>query len=296
MRYRPFGKTEIAVSAVSLALCDPAGRMRHADWKALVYSGLENGINAFEVVGSDPAILDGLAEALESIERRLAFVALRLGNTPGRSRDFSARTLFNTVEAALARSGLEYFDVAMLDDPATTELTPDALAMMKEMRKEGGVRLIGVAGQGDEIDAYLQTGAFDVLGIPYNMSSGWRERHRLKAAQDRDMAVIGYDYYPEAFRAAEPRGNGPMGWFRRKPEVAAADRAYDFLHYTPNWTAEEICLAFALTEPALATVQLGVEAAPRLAELARATERDLPAGLPSRIEMARFGGDAAARR
>lgn len=296
MRYRPFGRTEIAVSAISLALADPAGRMRQADWKALVYSGLENGINTFEVVGEDPAILDGLADALQSIERRLAFVGLRLGNTPGRGRDFSARTLFNTVEAALARSGLEYFDVVMLDDPATDELTPDALAMMKEVRKEGGARLLGVAGTGDEIDAYLQIGAFDVLATPYSLSSGWRERHRLKAAQDRNMAVIGYDYYPAAFRAAEPRSASPLGWFRKKPEVTAADRSYDFLHYTPNWTAEEICLAFALTEPALATVQLGIDAAPRLAELAKATERDLPAGLPSRIEMARFGGDAAARR
>ena len=64
-----------------------------------------------------------------------------------------------------------------------------------------------VLGQDDAIDAYISTGAFDALALPFNMNSGWRERHRLRAAQQRNMAVVAYDYYPSSLHptvAEEP--------------------------------------------------------------------------------------------
>jgi len=64
---------------------------------------------------------------------------------------------------------------------------------------------------------------------------------------------------------------------------------YDFLHETRGWTPEEICMAYALTQPALATVQITTDQAARLAELCDVAEREMPPGLASRIEMARFG-------
>ena len=292
MRYRPFGKAGLAVSSVSLALTDAPSRPRAADWTKLIFAAMENGINTFEVVGANPAILDGLAEAVGSVDRHLLFIGLRLGNSATRmGRDFSPRTMFNSVEAALARTGIEYLDLAMLDDPGTEELSPEALGMLKDLRNQGRAHHIGVAGEGEAMDAYISTNAFDVLSTPYNLLSGWRDRHRIKAAQDRDMPVIAYDFYSKQVQAlGETAAPAKGGWFRKAPaSPLSGSGTYAFLNETPNWSAEEICLAFTLTEPCVATVQITSDRADRVTELAQATERDLAPGVASRIEMARFG-------
>ena len=69
--------------------------------------------------------------------------------------------------------------------------------------------------------------------------------------------------------------------------ISFAD-SYAFLDATHNWTAEEICLAYALTEPALATVQLFAPSLDRLERLAETPEREMPPGLSAQIEMARW--------
>jgi hypothetical protein len=64
--------------------------------------------------------------------------------------------------------------------------------------------------------------------------------------------------------------------------------AYEFMKRTPGWTAEQICLAYSLTEPSIATMQTTTTDLALLAELTEAVERDLPSWLPAQIEMARF--------
>lgn len=291
MRYRPLGASGIAVSTVSLAIEDNPG-FRPSEWTALGYAALENGINSFEILGRDPAILEGMSEAFGSVSRRLLYIGLRLGNTEGR-RDFSAPTITKAAQAMITRTGVEYLDFVMLDDPTSEELPPEALKALKELKREGKVNQLGVCGKDDAIEAYILTEAFDLLCSPYNMQSGWRERHRMRLAQDRDMAVIGYDYFPDGLAN---RGVGPIephkggGWLARKPVATPiVIDPYAFLDDTANWTAEEICLAYALTEPALASVQVRVTNAEALGQLAEVPDRDLPNGLGSRVEMARFG-------
>lgn len=297
MRFRPFGVTGTAVSAISLALTDGPKRLSAADWTRLTYAALENGVNTFEIVGRDPALLDGVAMGLQAVDRHLVFVALRLGSTGDRRYDFSAETLARTVEATLARGGFEYLDAVMLDDPADDALPPDALATLKALRAAGRTRMIGVSGVNPAVEAYISTRQFDVLAIPYNLTSGWTTRNRIRAALDHDMTVIGYDFYPEEMRSlVQP--STPSILQRRSllaPKATAANPlagsgTYAFLEQTNGWTAEELCLAYALTQPALATIQITTDQAVRLTELADVTERELPPGLSSRIEMARFGG------
>lgn len=290
MRFRPFGATGTAVSALSIALTDVANRRRAEDWQALALEALENGVNTFEIAGLSPAIQEGVAEALRTVDRHLVFISLRVGATVGGRRDFSADYIARATESVIARMGIDYLDVLLLDDPAEDELSADALAVCKALRAAGRTRMIGVRGKGPAMDAYISTKHFDVVALPYSLSSGWVDRHRLKAAYAKDMAVMGYDFFPEDFHRPEdvaPVKRSLWG----KPKVvhsAATAGTYAFLHSTPEWTAEEICLAFALTEPALATVQITSQDVARLGELADVTERDMPAGAASRIEMARF--------
>jgi aryl-alcohol dehydrogenase-like predicted oxidoreductase len=297
MRYRPLGATGVAVSTLTLSVADNPG-FRASEWTALAYSALENGINSFEIVGRDPAVIEGLAEAFTSVARRLLFVGLRLGyNSEGR-RDFSASCMAGSIQAAVSRGNLEYLDFVMLDDPAGDELPPEGLKALKEMKRDGKVNQLGVRGRDEAIEAYILTESFDILSIPYNMQSGWRERHRMRMAQDRDMAVIGYDYYPDSLanrNALEPIAPPKAHWLTgRKPPPPTIIDPYAFLDETQQWTAEEICLAYALTEPALASVEIRPCQAEALEALSEVPDRDLPNGLGSRVEMARFGATPVA--
>ena len=125
-----------------------------------------------------------------------------------------------------------------------------------------------------------------MLGTPYNLTSGWRERNWLRAAGQHDIAVFGYEPYPIEFHRAVSamQRQQPKG----RVEALHGCGSYSFLDATPNWTAEEICVAHALTEPGLATIQILAPSLDRLERLAETPEREMPPGLSAQIEMARF--------
>ncbi len=292
MRFRPLGDTGVAISVVSLKLVDAGARTTPQAWRQLIYAAFENGINAFEVVGRQPALIEGLSQAVQAVERRLVLIALRLGPMVSPSgavtRDFSPEGMLVSVESFLARSGLDYVDAVILDDPQAEELSPPALEALKAMRAAGRARMLGVAGADEVIDAYISTGAFDILCTPFNLVSGWKDRLRLKAAIERNMAVIGYDYYPERFHNVGGASPEKKSWWGTADNPLAGVGTYAFLDRTLNWTGEELCLAYALTEPSLATVQITAERVERIEALSAVPERDLPPGVAAQIEMARF--------
>ncbi len=292
MRYRPLGNTGMSISAMSLVLSD-APRMREADWVSLIYAALENGINAFEINGSQPALIDGVGQALQAIDRRLAFVAWRLGwgvlPSGAPTRDFSPEGLCRTVESLVARTGLGYLDATILDDPRSDEFSPPALDMLRRLKDMGSIHLLGVTGSDDAIDAYISSGAFDLVATPFSLTSGWKERLRVKAAVDRDMVVLGYDYYPQSVREPQQQAAAKAGaWGRTTANALAGAGTYAFLDRTPHWSGEEICLAYAMTEPSLCTVQVPADQIDRVELMAAVCERELPSGVPAQIEMARF--------
>jgi len=280
------GATGMAVSAISLSLTDSTARTTPQAWEQLVYCAFENGINAVEIVGRQPSLIEGMGLAAKAVERRLLFIALRLGPTVSAAgavmRDFSPDSLLLQLESFLSRTGLDYVDAVILDDPHGDELSPQALEGLKAMREAGRARMLGVAGEDPAIDAYISAGAFDLLATPFNLTSGWKERLRLKAALDRDMAVIGYNYFPPQFQT------GAADVKRIRNDRMEGIGTYAFLERTQNWTAEELCLAYALTEPSLATIQVTGDRIDRVEALSTVPERDLPTGVAAQIEMARF--------
>jgi aryl-alcohol dehydrogenase-like predicted oxidoreductase len=292
MRYRPFGNSGAAVSCVSLALTDQP--MRQDDRIALIYGALEAGINTFELQSRDPEVAAALGDALSVVERRMVFVAQRVGWSRDRSgarvRDLSPDGLVGVIQQTLARSRLGRLDVVLIDVADDEILPAHVVPALQAARNAKAVHMLGVAGA-DGVDRYLDSGEFDVLATTFNIQSGWRERNRLKRATQADMPVIGYDFLPFApAQGEEPKSAGTLGIGRllggRKERTVTP--AYAFLERTSNWTAEEICLGFALTEPALTTVQTTARSAEQLQKLAEVAERELPTGAAAQIEMARF--------
>jgi aryl-alcohol dehydrogenase-like predicted oxidoreductase len=298
VRYRPFGRSGVATSVVALTLGDLAASRGPESMRQLIYVALESGINCYHATGVEADLPTVLGEALAAVERRLVFVSLQLGVANGRvgpMRDFSPESLTLAIDHFLNNSGLGHLDLVVLDDPGTDELPRASLEALKALRASGRVSLLGVAGDNDAMDAYISTNAFDVLVTPYHLRSGWKERNRLKAATTQDMGVIAYNWFPEEFTTPKKtealvgdRVLGLLGLGKERHPLEGVG-TYKFLHQTKQWTAEEICLAYCMTEPAIATILVETADPEHLASLAAVPDRDMPPGLAAQVEMARFG-------
>ncbi|WP_296819122.1 aldo/keto reductase [Brevundimonas sp.] len=305
MRYRPFGRSGNAVSAVTLNLGDATLARGRAGARDLVVAAMEHGVNTFHLECADPVLAELAGSAMAAVDRRLVFLAVRIGQRTERGRrvrDFSPESLTASIDQVLAASRLGHIDLVLLDEPAVDELPQATLSALKALRSAGSVRMLGVAGDEDVMDAYVSTNAFDVLVTPFNVEASWATRNRIRAAVERDMAVIGYDYFPKTLsspKKAETHGQPKRGLFGlggpKKDPIFKGVGTFAFLHQTPNWTAEEICLAYALTEPTLSTVLIDTADDKRLEELTAIPDRDLPPGLPAQIEMARVNQAAQAK-
>lgn len=307
MRYRPFGLSGQAVSALTLSLGvrDIAGGPEAG--RELIYSALEAGINSYRLETADPVLAEVLGEALKHVDRKLVQVSLTLGAGDGRrgsGRDFSAEGITSAIDRALHASGLGYFDLAILDEPGDHELPQSTLNALKALRATERVRLLGISGDGEVMDTYVSTGAFDVLATPFHVNASWQIRSRLRAAREGDMAIFVYGYFPDSLNTAKKAASahvekkrGLFG-FGGGPKVKEGPLAhagtFAFLHRTNNWSAEAICLAYALSDPSVSSVMIEASDIERLNSLTEVPDRDMPPGLAAQIEMARVAGAKAA--
>jgi aryl-alcohol dehydrogenase-like predicted oxidoreductase len=289
MRYRPFGLSGKAVSVLSLLLRDQGRRVPAEAWRALTVSAMECGINAFEVEAGVEPLAAGFRQGLESVERRLLFVAWRItsdGRTPT-----DARAIELAVRAGLAQTGAAYFDLLTLDEAAYATLTAEGARLLEDVRNAGLTLELGVSGVGAVVDQAVASGAFDALSSPFNLTSGWNVRRRIREAAQRNMTITGFDAFP-AELCRDPSQDKPKGslfQWRRTPHLPSG--GYGFLHETRNWRADELCLAYALTEPALACVQFEAYRPEVIERLAAVPDRELPPGIAAQIEMARIDSD-----
>lgn len=295
MRYRPFGATGIAVSALTLRLAD-SSRLRASDWRALVFTALESGVNSFQIDGDAPEMLQGAGEAFASVERRLLFLTWRVRQD---ANQLGQQTLDSLRRWAYEGLGLDYLDLVLINDPQSSSLSMSFEAGLQALRSARALGGLGVASRGDIHPGLLANGLVTAVSSPYNLSSGWAERHRIRQASQNNFAVIGEDFWPQALRElADQTPRRPSFWQRRTDPLADVG-GYEFLSKTPGWSGEDICLGYALTEPSLATVRITADTRQEIERLAEVVERDLPTGVCAQIEMARFSAqerEKAARR
>ncbi len=281
MRYRPYTSAGLSSSAVTLSL---RPGLTTAEAYRLVCTALECGINSFSFATDDVGAAEAIRQAVVLVGRRVLILMLRL--------DLDGPPFERQVRTALAASGATYLDAIMLDQPALGILSRAELAELEAIRDARLTTRLALAGDAPITDEYLPQIDFDVLAIRYNICSGWPERNLLKHAAQRGMTILGYGPHIDP---AEPPPASPVirGLARliRRPQMASAE-VYAFLDQTHGWTGPQITLAYALTEPGLASVIVEPDTPGALESLSQAVERELPAGVAAQIEIARFAATA----
>lgn len=295
MRYRPFGRTGMAVSSISVALDGAEEGLAAGDWRDLVHASFEEGVNTFELIRPTPPLMTGFAEGAAAVKRQLIFVMLRI------AADSDPRESPDWIYDVLNQVGLDRFNMLSLElgdlEPGEVA-SPALLASMRRAKETGQADRLAVVGAGEALEEPVRSGLFEALVTPFNLLSGWRERHLIRSALEHQMGVIGFDYCPPALEGlidgAIEAAKSPS-FFKRAPPLAGVG-TYAFLKRTTGWSIDQLCLGYALTEPALASVQVRPSDREHLAALAEAADRDLPPSVSAQIEMARFSTERAGRR
>lgn len=304
MRYRPFGASGTAVSALTLSLSEADLRKGPQASQEMIFQALEAGINSYRLETANPVLAEVVGQALSHIDRKLVHVTMMLGTGDGRKgseRDFSAAGMTAAIDKVLNISELGFLDTILLAEPGEDELPQSSLNALKALRATQRVHFLGIDGEGEVMDAYVSTGAFDVLSTPYHVNSHWKVRTRLLAARERDMVVTVRDFFPESLSSLKKASNATtekkkfFGLFGGRKAGPLADvGTFAFLYKTPGWTAEEICLAYALIDPSVATVAVKRQSEDHFDSLITVPEREMPGGMGALVEMARIQGQQAA--
>ncbi len=282
-----------SISAITLSLAHDLAPKAVAP---LVTAALAAGINAFELTVPEPRLAAELGATLANLDPTRRVVMLRIGGVHDARggerprRDYGRASLVGAVEQVLAAGGFGGVDMAWIDDPQPGEADGESFAALESLRTSGRARAIGVSGGGPLVDAAVATGRLDLLAATYNLRSGWPQRHRLTGAAEAGMMVIGERYLPDMQGPSDVAPTTLLGGLFKRRTAPTPD-AYAFLHRTQGWKADELCLGYALTESALATVLVEARTREDVTRLAAVPDRSLPPSTGAQVEMARFSGE-----
>ncbi len=187
-----------------------------------------------------------LGEAMLRLPRLECIVSTKAGITSSglarRIRDFSAGGIRKSVEASLRRLGMRRIDWLFLHGPAPSDLTDELLKALDDLKRQGDVAMLGVAGRGAELDAALETGQFGVYMLPVHAALKPEQLERVQKLKASGAEIVGI----ETLAPALPRFPKPVSpgatWRLARALLGRAGRALP----TPM-TVEE-CLSWALGE------------------------------------------------
>ncbi|EGF89742.1 oxidoreductase, aldo/keto reductase family [Asticcacaulis biprosthecium C19] len=298
MRYRPFGRSGLALSTIGLRLNSEKLRKNHGLLQKLILTALENGINTFHFDSTDTGLLKAANEVFGVVERKLLFIALS-AHEPGVTTDVSAYTfgpLRERLKAVIREAGLHWIDLLLFGQPGAAVLPDDSVDFLRNLQKSRMLRYIGVQAETEDLGDLIRGGQFNVLATSYDIDSSWDKRRQIDFAIQREMNVFATAFFPDAYRKASDvvPPDARRGWFGgkvRNPLAGAGTHA--FLHQTHGWTPEELCLGHCLSQPSLACIFVEPEDPAHLEALADVPERHMPPSVPAQIEMARFNAKPA---
>ena len=190
---------------------------RHAT-EDLVHRAVGLGVTLFDTA---PSYGKGEAErrlgrALRTVPRDKVFVATKAGIGPGGRRDFSAGAVEMSLRASLDRLSMNHVDLLLLHGPAPAEMSDKLIRHLEAFRERGMVRYLGVCGRGGELDAAIDTGAFQAIMAPVNSGLSDIETARLERARAAGLRVLGIEVMAGTTRRRLPRSRGDLWYWPRQ--------------------------------------------------------------------------------
>jgi len=314
MRYRPFGRTGLSVSAIGFGCWPMAGDRYGAieDDEAVkaIHRALDRGVNCIDTA---PAYGAGhseevVARALQG-RRRDVILVTKCGvkvpppGQPGPLRDASRANVLREVDASLTRLGTDWVDVLLVHWPDAGTPVEETMRALEEVVASGRARFVGVSNfTGAMIAECLRTRRVDVSQVGYHMLDRRQERETFPLCLEQGIGVMGYGSLGHglltgAFTATttfDPardwRGNGvafgqPI--FRGEnftANVGVVERLRREVAEPRGVSMSQLALAWVLGHPAVSTALVGARTPAEVDANDAGAELELTADERARID------------
>jgi D-threo-aldose 1-dehydrogenase len=200
-----------------------------------------------------------------------------------REFDFSADGVRRSLDASLARLGLDRVDIALIHDPDDhgEQALREAYPALEKLRAEGCVGAIGVGmNQTAMLTTFITETDIDVVLMAgrYTLLDQSAAQDLLPAAAERGVAVIAAGVFNSGLLAAP--APGATYDYRTAPQdllgraLRLADTCDRF-----GLPLRAAAARFPLTHPAVASVLIGARSAAEITDAVEMSKRAIPPGL-----------------
>jgi aryl-alcohol dehydrogenase-like predicted oxidoreductase len=314
MRYRPFGRTGLQVSAVGFGCWPMAGDRYGAieDDEAVkaIHRALDRGVNC---VDTAPAYGAGhseevVARALDG-HRKDVILVTKCGvkapppGQPGPLRDASRDNILREIDASLKRLRTDWVDVLLVHWPDARTPFEESMRALEEVVTSGRARFVGVSNfTAAMLAECMRTRRVDVSQVGYHMLDRRQETETFPFCRAHGVGVMGYGSLGHglltgAFSAATSfdlardwRGGGvafgqPI--FRGenfKTNLGVVERLRREIAEPRGVPLSQIALAWVLANPAISTALVGARTPAEVDANDAGAEVDLTAGERAAID------------
>ena len=224
----------------------------HAALKAVLKTFADKGGKVFDAMHSSAAATEQfhMTAATELGIQNTLFWSLR-GTAAGVPPQPGGALVTSQIDSVLAKIKVPKIDLVML--PARDDLTP--LAALKEEKKKGRVRYIGVQVIGDnfypQLEAIMRSEPIDFIGVDYDIGNRVRvEDTILPLAQERKIGVMAF--FPLGNNGGASCGSG-TNLFRRVGTRPLPEWAAEFDAKT--WA--QFFIKYVISHPAVTVARVG---------------------------------------
>jgi len=315
MRYRPFGRTGLKVSAVGFGCWPMAGDRYGAieDGEAIkaIHRALDRGVNC---VDTAPAYGAGhseevVARALEGRRKDLILVTKCGVRVPppgqlGPLRDASRSNILAEVDASLKRLRTDWVDVLLIHWPDSGTPFEESMRALEEVVASGRARFVGVSNfTGAMLAECLSTRRVDVSQVGYHLLDRRQETETFPFCLANGIGVMGYGSLGHglltgAFTTATTFETG-KDWraggvafgqpiFRGdnlKANVGVVERLRREIAEPRGVSLSQLALAWVLGNPAISTALVGARTPAEVDANDAGAELDLTADERARIDL-----------
>lgn len=296
---RPLGNTGIEMTPLGFGCASVWSKNMISDEDAqkLFERAYELGIRYFDTgysYGKAEERIGQILKTSEIVKRENIVISSKFGTKQVEGKyvhDFTPEWMKESVNTSLRRMGIDSLDMLSVHGPAIKDLTEEYLSSMKELKKEGLVKAIGInTFDTDVIEYVLKEKCFDFVMLDYNMLKQTREPI-IKKLYEAGIGVIAGAPLAESLysnRIFKIRKMKDIWYLARAivnfREQLIKGRKFTFVNHVPGITGSQIALKYVLDNPYITSAVFGTTTMSHLEDNVKSQDITIPEDILNRIK------------